>query len=81
MVLSFSAASVGVAMSEKFLRTIFFISRLLVFSRVAVTMPNTVAPACLDSCSKGNFRTFGCLLKLFYPWDAAVVFSLLHASN
>ena len=32
-------------MSEKFLSTTFFISRLSMFSGVAATMPNTVAPA------------------------------------
>ena len=45
MFLSFCTASVGVAMSEKFLSTTFFISRSSMFSGVAVTMPNTVASA------------------------------------
>ena len=45
MFLNFCAASVGVAMSEKFLSTTFFNSRLLLFSGVAATIPNTVAPA------------------------------------
>ena len=45
MFLSFCAASVGVAMLEKFLSTTFFISRSSMFSGVAATMPNTVAPA------------------------------------
>ena len=34
-----------IAMSEKFLSTTFFISRSSMFSGVAATMPNTVAPA------------------------------------
>ena len=45
MFLSFCAASVGVATSEKFLSITFFISRSSMFSGVAATMPNTVAPA------------------------------------
>ena len=45
MFLSFCAASIGVAMSEKFLSMTFFISRLSMFSGVAATMPKTVAPA------------------------------------
>ena len=45
MFLSFCTASIGVAMSEKFLSTTFFISRLSMFSGVAATMPNTVTPA------------------------------------
>ena len=45
MFLSFCAASLGVAMLEKFLRTIFFISRSSMFSGVAAMMPKTVAPA------------------------------------
>ena len=45
MFLSFCAASIGVAMSEKFLSTTFFISRSSMFSGVAATMLNTVAPA------------------------------------
>ena len=44
MFLSFCAASVDVAMSEKFLSTTFFISRSSMFSGVAAIMPNTVAP-------------------------------------
>ena len=45
MFLSFCAASVGVAISEKFLSIIFFIPRSSMFSGVAATIPNTVAPA------------------------------------
>ena len=45
MFLSFCATSVGVAMSKKFLSTIFIISRSSMFSGVAATMPKTVAPA------------------------------------
>ena len=45
MFLSFCTASVGVAISEKFLSITFMISRSSMFSRVSATMPKTVAPA------------------------------------
>ena len=45
MFLNFSAASVGVAMLEKFLSITFFISRSSMFSGVAATIPKTVASA------------------------------------
>ena len=45
MFLNFCTASVGVAMSEKFLSMTFFISRSSMFSGVAATMPKMVAPA------------------------------------
>ena len=63
MFLSFCAASVGVAMLEKFLSTTFFISRLSIFSGVAATMPNTVAPALAKRAAlSAGIQALGCLL-------------------
>ena len=53
MVLSFCAASIVVAMSEKFCGTTFFISRSSMFSSVDATMPNTVVPTL---ASKADLR-------------------------
>ena len=75
MFLSFFAASVGVAMSEKFLSITFFISGSSMFSGVAATMPNTVAPALAKRAALNEvFEHLAACCSWFDPWEAFLFF-------